>query len=626
MVDSLAHRGPDQTGTFVDDSIGFAHTRLKIVDLVSGRQPMSDLSGQVSLIYNGEIWNYRELRTRLRQNGHSFTQESDTEVVLNAYLEYGDEFAEHLDGMFALAIWDARREAIVLARDRMGKKPLYYCEIAGDLVFGSEIKAILCSPLVRAQLDPQALSDFLVLRYVPAPRTMFEGIRKLPPATVKVFDRAGDREHRYWQLPLRGERHVPQNAKELYSLVRSEIRRSVDARLMSDVPLGALLSGGVDSSILVAEASALLAEPLKTFSVRFADSAPAFDESPFARRIAEQFRTEHHEVTVGEADLLAAIPTAAWHRDEPMSEPSEVPTYLVCSFAKQYATVLLSGEGGDELFAGYPKYAYDWLAGYSRHLPPAILAQVRRSFDFVPPRFRRFKIAARSVLETDEARRWATWFGAFSESEKNHLLSNGGPPVAPADRHYWEQVGSMDSTSSLERLLYLDTAIWLPDNLLMKGDKMSMAAGTEARMPFLDYRLVELAASIPVNRRIRPFVSKYLLKEAYTDLFPRDFLYRRKVGFQVPIGDWLRSDRFAFLRNMLVGERARARELFDSDTVSKLVDEHINGRANHQSKLFVLLSIELWHRLFLDSQYSTAPHWQNLVEASEVSSLSTSGA
>jgi asparagine synthase (glutamine-hydrolysing) len=323
---------------------------------------------------------------------------------------------------------------------------------------------------------------------------------------------------------------------------------------------------------------------------------------------------------VGERDLLDALPTVAWHRDEPISEPAEIPTLLVCAFAKKHATVLLSGEGGDELFAGYPKYAYDWLATYLKHLHPRLRSEARRAVGLVPPRFRRFKVAGRSILETDEARRWTTWFGAFGEEDKTSLIANVECRQAlPASRFYWERLSGLANADSLARLLYLDSVVWLPDNLLMKGDKMSMAASTETRMPFLDHRLVELAASIPTNRRVRPFVSKYLLKEAYLGVLPRDFLYRRKIGFQVPIGEWLRSDRFAFLRNMLVGERARARKLFNPDSVARLVDDHVAGRANHQSKLFVLLAIELWHRSFIDCQFVAAPQWGDLLDACEQS-------
>jgi asparagine synthase (glutamine-hydrolysing) len=619
MLVQLCHRGPDQAAIFREGRLGFAHRRLKIVDLQAGQQPMADPSGQVVLCYNGEVWNYLELRGRLEQRGYCFTSKSDTEVVLNAYLEYGETFVEQLDGMFALAIWDARQQHLVLARDRMGKKPLYYAQTErGDLIFGSEIKALLCDPRLSARMDPQALADFLVLRYVPAPATMFAGILKLPPATVMVVSASGLRQRAFWDLPLHGSQTIPARKDDLLGLIRDTIRNAVKIRLMGDVPLGALLSGGVDSSVLVAVASQLLDQPLKTFSVRFGDAPPEFDETPYARFVAGRFRTEHHEITVGQRELYDTLPLAAWHRDEPISEPAEIPTLLICQAAKPHATILLSGEGGDELFAGYPKYAYDWLAAYTAALPSPARAALRSGVEHIPQRYRRVKVAARSILETDEARRFITWFGGFDDADKQRLLS---PYVLDqvraldTSRIFRQRLTGLSTRDRLARMLYLDSTVWLPDNLLMKGDKMSMAASTELRMPFLDRQLLDLAVSIPTNRRVRPFVSKYLLKEAYTGILPREFLYRRKVGFQVPVGLWFRSPRMEALRGLLVDERARARNLFQPAAVQQLLDEHMSGKKNHQSRLFVLLAIELWHRVHVDDSYTATPAWQDITAA-----------
>lgn len=616
MCGRLRHRGPDQSGIYQDGRIGFAHTRLKIVDLHGGRQPMSDAAGRVTLAYNGEIWNYLELRSSLERAGHKFSSTSDTEVVLESYLEFGEGFADHLDGMFALALWDARSGRLVLARDRMGKKPLYYAWTSGgDLVFGSEIKALFCDMRVRPRLDAQALSDFLVLRYVPAPATMFAGVFKLPAATVMRVTAGESRSKIYWDLPCHGDLTIPSDKRQLMQIVRDTIQTAVRKRLMGDVPLGALLSGGVDSSILVAVASQLLDQPLKTFSVRFGDAPAEFDETPYARFVAERFKTEHREITVGERDLYDTLPLASWHRDEPISEPAEIPTYLICKLAKPHATILLSGEGGDELFAGYPKYAYDWLASYTSVLPSPIRSALRGGVNRIPQRYRRFKIAGLSILEKDEARRFISWFEGFAQEEKSQLLSpRAAEQIGEPDtsRIFGQRLAGLVTKDRLARMLYLDSAIWLPDNLLMKGDKMSMAASTELRMPLLDRALLELAASIPANRRIRPFVSKYLLKEAYCGVLPRKFLFRRKVGFQVPIGHWLRSENNADLRDLIVGERTRERGLFEAEYVRRILREHTAGKANHQRRLFVLIAIELWCRTHLDASFSGAPGWEAL--------------
>ena len=622
MCNILAHRGPDAHCVYGDGLLGFAHTRLKIIDLAGGGQPMVDRQSGVALAYNGEIWNYRELRQRLSARGHRFGSESDTEVVLRAYLDGGTAFLAELDGMFALAIWDPRTRRLLLARDRMGKKPLYYTRTAeGDVVFGSEIKALFCDRRVQPMLDCQALADFLALRYVPAPGTMFAGIAKLPPATLLEVTPRQMRQTFYWKL---GEHQaeLPRSDGELKGLVRDSIRAGVAARLIGDVPLGALLSGGVDSSIIVAEASGMLSSPLATFTARFVDAPPEFDESPYARCVAERYRTNHHVIDVGEEQMLGALPAVAWHRDEPISEPAEVPTYLVCKGAREHATVLLSGEGADELFAGYPKYAYDWLAQYTAAAPAWLRQGAGSVIARLPERYRRVSIAARALLEADEARRWCNWFGAFTDDEKLGLLASRVKDEAAllaTGRVYAHCVANQgyEPTDALQRMLHMDMAVWLPDNLLMKGDKMSMAASVELRMPFLDRQLVELAMSIPSRRRIRPFVSKYLLKEAYAGVFPRKFLYRRKVGFQVPVGIWLRSDTFAFLRATITGEQARARALFDPGAVAALVHEHVSGRANHQTKLFTLLAIELWHRLHLDKQWSVPPTWDDILQPDE---------
>ncbi|MFL5625566.1 MAG: asparagine synthase (glutamine-hydrolyzing), partial [Ktedonobacteraceae bacterium] len=517
---------------------------------------------------------------------------------VHAYEEYGVDCVARLHGMFGFAIWDGRQRRLLLARDRLGKKPLYYTRVDGDILFASEIKSLLFDPRVKRQVDLQALTDFLSVRYVPGPATLFANIYKVQPGHWVLYENDTLHEECYWDFTF--GKTEERSIEDYIQGTRQHIRRAVEERMMADVPLGALLSGGVDSSIIVGTMSQLTNQPIKTFAVGF--DVPEYSELPYARLVAEHFGTEHHELTVKCSDLSQYWPLLTWHRDEPVSEPSDLGVYLISKLARQHVKVVLSGEGGDELFAGYPKYIVDWMARYYHLLPTPIHDRmVAPLLDHLPYSMRKLNFAARS-LSQPAPQRWMSWFGIFNGQLKEDLLSAHTKAHTDSDssrifQHWLTKNPQRDDLSSM---LYLDTKIWLPDNLLMKGDKMTMAASLEARIPLLDYKLVEYAASIPSNVKIRPFKAKYLLKRAYADFLPEPILTRKKMGFNVPTGVWMREGQRHLITSLLLSERARSRGFLNDAFVARLLRDHLEGRTNYQAQLFILASLELWFRVFID--------------------------
>src|SRR5438876_360425 len=507
--------------------------------------------------------------------------------------------------MFGLAIWDVTRRRLLLARDRIGKKALYYTRVDGNLIFASEIKSLLCHPKVKRRADVQALADFLSVRYVPGPATLFANISKVLPGHLILCENGEFKEHCYWDFTFgKTEDH---SVEDYIHGIRQHIHRAVEERMMADVPLGAMLSGGVDSSIITGTMSQLIDEPVKTFSVGF--DVPEYSELPYARLVSQHFGTEHHDLIVKCSDLSQYWPLLTWHRDEPVSEPSDLGVYLVSKLAREHVKVVLSGEGGDELFAGYPKYAVDWLARYYHLLPAALRnSVVSPLLDQLPYSMRKLKMAART-LSQPAPQRWLSWFGIFNGPLKDALLSSGSKADIDNDssrifRHWLEEHPQRDNLSSM---LYLDTKISLPDNLLMKGDKMTMAASLEARVPLLDYKLIEYAATIPSNVKIKPFRTKYLLKQAYADFLPEAILTRKKMGFNVPTGVWFREGQRQLITRLLLSERARDRGFFNEKFVAHLLREHLEGRTNYQAQLFTLASLELWFQIFIDETRLACP-------------------
>src|SRR3989440_1525969 len=557
MTHLISHRGPDDSGAYLDGPVGLGFARLSIIDLGGGHQPMSNETGDIWIVFNGEIWNYQVLRKELTEKGHQFRTNCDTETIVHAYEEYGVDCIARLHGMFGFAIWDGPRRRLLLARDRAGKKPLYYTRVDGNLLFASEIKSLLCHPGVKRQVDLQALGDFLSVRYVPGPATLFANIYKVQPGHWLLCENDTIHEECYWDFTFGKTEHRP--LEEYIQGIRQGIHRSVEERMMADVPLGALLRGGVDSSIIVGTLSQLMKQPVKTFSVGF--DVPGYSELPYAHLVAEHFGTEHRELVLHGSDLATYWPLLTWHRDEPVSEASDLGVYLISKLARQHVNVVQSGEGGDELFAGYPKYLYDWMAKYYHVLPPSIRNQVITPLLFrLPYSMRKLQFAART-LSQPAPERWMNWFGVFNGQLKDNVLSASTKASITPDsgrvfRQWLEKNAQRDDLSSM---LYLDTKIWLPDNLLMKGDKMSMAASLEVRMPFLDYRLIEYAASIPSNIKIKPFQAKHLLKQAFADFLPAPILTRKKMGFNVPVDTWFRGEQRDLLAQLLLSDRARNR-------------------------------------------------------------------
>jgi asparagine synthase (glutamine-hydrolysing) len=605
MTRLIAHRGPDDSGLHLDGPLGLGFARLSIIDLGGGHQPMCNETGDIWLVFNGEIWNYKTLRQELLNQGHQFRTNSDTETIIHAYEEYGTDCVARLHGMFGFAIWDGPRKRLLLARDKIGKKPLYYTRVDNNLVFGSEIKSLLCHPQVKREADVQAMVDFLSVRYVPAPATLFANVNKVMPGHWLLYEDGRIHEERYWDYTFGPPEQ--RSLEEHIQGIKEHIHRAVEERMMADVPVGSLLSGGVDSSIVSGIMSQLTSHKVKTFAVGF--DHPEYSELPYARMVAEHFGTDHHELIVKSADLTQYWPLLTWHRDEPVSEPSDIGVYLISKLAREHVKVVLSGEGGDELFAGYPKYVVDWLAKYY-HIIPAALRQnvIQSAIERLPYSMRKLKTASRNI-SAPAPQRWMNWFGIFNGQLKEQVISASTRAAIDMDASrqfsYWLE--SNTQRDDLSSMLYLDTKIWLPDNLLMKGDKMTMAASLEARIPLLDYKLIEYAASIPSQLKIRGFKAKYLLKRAFADFLPEPILTRKKMGFNVPTGIWFREGQRRIITQLLLSERIRERGYFNQDYIAYMVREHLEGRTNFQAQIFTLASLELWFRIFIDSPQLAMP-------------------
>jgi asparagine synthase (glutamine-hydrolysing) len=608
MMRLLAHRGPDAEGQYVQGSVGLGFTRLSILDLVGSNQPISNESGEIWLVFNGEIWNYQSLRTTLSACGHVFRTQGDAEVVVHAYEAYGTACFARLHGMFALAIWDARQNCLLLARDAVGKKPLYYTRTHGDLLFASEIKALFGDPRVLRQVNVQALADYCSIRYVPGPATLFQDIYKVQPGHWVAYNGETWQEVCYWDFafePL--ETRQPYPTSTYLRGIRQHIQRAVEERLIGDVPVGTLLSGGVDSSIVATHMRQLSERPVLTFAVGF--DVPGYSELSYARHMAMHLGCQHHELTLTGADLVTYWPLLTWHRDEPVSEPSDLGVYLISCLAREHVKVLLSGEGGDELFGGYPKYALDRLARFF-HLLPATWrkASVNAFCAHAPYHMRRLKLAL-STLASPVPQRWINWFGPFHPDLKANILAPSlqQQVYMDASRLWQSWLDQHPQRDDLSRMLYLDTRIWLPDNLLMKLDKMTMAASLEGRTPLLDPHLLTYAASIPSHLKVHGWQTKYILKQAYAELLPPAILKRPKMGFNVPTGTWFRQELGMFLKQLLLSAQARSRGLFNYTFIEYLLHAHLQGRQNYQAQLFTLASLELWFQVFIDPAKPSRP-------------------
>jgi asparagine synthase (glutamine-hydrolysing) len=604
MRDVLRHRGPDGEGLFVNGPVGLGHRRLAIVDVAGGHQPMANEDESVWVVLNGEIYNHAALRPGLQAKGHRYRTSSDTETILHLYEEEGDRCVERMQGMFAFAVWDRPRQRLFLARDRLGIKPLYYAVTDHELLFASEIKAILVASSLRPALNEAILPEFLATRFVAGEDTFFRGIRKLMPAHTLSWSREdGFRTRRYWSLPSAvDEIHVPlrQAAQE----VRVKLEAAVRSHLMSDVPLGLFLSGGIDSSGLAALMAPMVAEPIRTFAVGFSD--PDANELAYARLVARSVGAEHREVVVSPSEFFAALPELIWHEDEPIAFSSSVPLYFVSRLARPHVKVVLTGEGADELFLGYHRYrvtAWNERLGraYWTVTPRPLRAGIRSAIHGLPWPLRRYAERTALALEPGVRSLFFENSAVFSGRFQRALLRDPAiltdrDPYAEGLRHYDEARGG-----SLERMSHTDLQTYLVE-LLMKQDQMSMAASIESRVPFLDHEFVEHVVTLPGRYKLRGWETKAVLREALRDLVPPQILTRRKMGFPVPVGRWLRGPFWPMVEEFVLGPRALQRGLFEPSFLRHLGDEHRTGRAEHGDRLWLLANLEIWQRIFLDGE------------------------
>ena len=604
MRDSIAHRGPDGQGLIVDGRVGLAHRRLAIVDVGAGRQPMCNEDGTIWVVFNGEIYNHAELRPGLEARGHCYRTRCDTETILHLYEEEGEGVVDGLHGMFAFAIWDRPKQRLLLARDRLGIKPLYYARTESELLFGSEIKALLASGAIRPQFNDEALPEFLANRFLATDETFFQGVQKLLPGHVMSWTPTiGFRSRRYWRPPVSTDRTSP-TIREEAPVVRRLLESAVRSHLMSDVPLGVFLSGGLDSSALAAMVAQAAKSRIQTFAVGFEEREA--NELDYARLVAKWIGAEHREVVVTPAEYFDALPNLVWHEDEPIAFSSSIPLYFVARLAKDHVKVVLTGEGADELFLGYNRYrATLWNARLGRPywalVPQRARRGVRHIVDSLPQRARRY--AGRSFMAFEPGIRelFLENFAVFPEALQRQILARPDQvdrrdPYADAMRCYDSASGGM-----LDRMSHADLQTYLVE-LLMKQDQMSMAASIESRVPFLDDHLVDHVAALPGGLKLHGWQTKAVLREAVKDLVPPSILTRRKMGFPVPVGRWLGNAFRPIVDEFVLGGRAQARKLFEPAALRRLVDEHRAGWAPHGDRLWLLVNLEIWHRIFCEGE------------------------
>ena len=630
MCRVLTHRGPDDEGmvlikgdqyleikyfqTLPSSVNGFdvalGHRRLSIIDLSeAGHQPMCNEDASVWIVFNGEIYNFQEIKERLEKKGHLFKSKSDTEVILHSYEEWGVECLSHFRGMFAFAIWDSRLQQLFMARDRLGEKPLVYFRQNGHFAFASEIKALLQVPDVERKVNDTAIHHYLTYQYVPSPDTIFEGMQKLPPAHYLLYDRDGNLKiERYWKLHFNSTHQTYPDLQELNDRIRTELEESVRLRLISDVPLGAFLSGGVDSSLIVGIMAKLSGRPVKTFSIGFEEKD--FDELGYAKLVSKHFSTDHHEFIV-KPNAIEILPKLVWYYNEPFADASAIPTYYVAKMTKDFVKVVLTGDAGDENFAGYPRYLRSkWVALFTK-----IPEKLRK--ELMPALVRRFsslhwkeKTLNRladfmELLSHDQARNYAEQIKIFNAKEKNDIYTK-------EMAHYVAKVDSLDFLSEkyeeietddlLDKLLYLDINSYLPEDLLVKMDIATMANSLEARVPFLDHKLMEVVAGIPSHFKLKGSISKFILKKTFSDFLPEAVLKRKKMGFGVPISRWIKNELRDYVYEVLLDRKTLNRGYFKKEGIERLLEEHIASRYDHSAKIWALLFLEIWFRIFMDQK------------------------
>lgn len=610
ICEHLHHRGPDASGIHLDYPVILGQTRLSVIDLVSGQQPLSNEDGNIWITFNGEIYNFQSLRVQLQQLGHRFITNSDTEVIVHAYEQYGYKCLEYLRGMFAFAIWDRNQKILFLARDRIGKKPLFYARTSNRLIFASEFQALVSHPAVRRQIDFSSIDAYLTYGYVPAPATPFIGVNKLPPAHFlfcQINDNGTDfsafRIDSYWTLEYSPKFDLDEvtATEQLLELLSESVR----IRMISDVSLGALLSGGVDSSLIVALMSKISGRAIKTFSIGFDESE--FNELPYARAVAKLYGTDHHELIV-RPDAIDLLPKLVHHYGEPFADSSAIPSYYVAQLARQHVTVALNGDGGDESFAGYDRYLGSLLVDRFLRLPGFLRKPIATIGSLIPdwlPRRSRIRQLKRllQVAELPLSERYMRWVGYLSESQKLDLYTTDhSQQFIKFYSSEWIQSEFRSAgnhiTDPLDQLLSVDVRSYLPYDLLVKMDIATMACSLEARSPLLDHKVMEFAARLPTSLKVRNTTLKYLLKRCAEPLLPKEHLVRRKMGFGVPVGVWMRNELRPLLHDILLAPGAHTHAFLRADKIRLLVDQHSSGSRDHGNTLWSLLWLELWFREF----------------------------
>src|ERR1700754_264043 len=621
MCDVISYRGPDDSGFFIDGPIGLGHRRLSIVDVAAGHQPMTNEDGSLRITYNGEIYNHADFRSELESKGHVYQTHCDTETILHLYEEYGERCVDFLRGVFAFAIWDQRRKQLFIARDRLGVKPLYYVHTAdGSLFFGSEIKTVIEAGAVKPELNFRVLPDYLANHATSGEETLFVGVKRLLPGH-RILWRDGElKVERYWDVSFANQDAERLSDDEYVAQWYELFKESVKLRLMADVPLGMFLSGGIDSSAIAAVMSTLVDEPIKTFSVAFAEREA--NELEYARLVAQVYKTDHHEIVVTPEQFWAKLPDLIWHEDKPLAHPSSVALYFVSHLASQHVKVVLTGEGSDELMAGYARYRKTILnlaigEQYHRMVPSGVRDLVRKQFASMTGSKLRFELGRTFLnLSPDIESIYFDNFAVFSRSLQQQLLTPGAMEKMGAIDPYAgvrEVLQDTDAQSLLDRLLYADIKTYLHE-LLMKQDQMSMAASLESRVRFLDHKLVEFTSSLPERLKLRRWTTKYVLRQSMKGVLPPAILDRPKMGFPVPLGKWFRGAYAPVLDEYVLSSRALERGIFNEGFVRSLVEQHRRGVANHSERLWSLVNLEMWFRRFIDGE-NAGSHWESADES-----------
>ncbi|NEP09865.1 MAG: asparagine synthase (glutamine-hydrolyzing) [Symploca sp. SIO2C1] len=607
MTTAITHRGPDEEGYYIKANLGLGSRRLSIIDLEGGKQPIYNEDRTVCVVFNGELYNYRELTHSLTRLGHNFYSSTDTEVLVHAYEEFGLEFLEYLNGMFAFALWDERKQTLVLGRDRMGIKPLYYTTYDDALIFGSELKTILSYPNIPRNIDLVALNEYLSFEYIPTPRTIFQNIFKLPPGHALSFSCGQIKTWKYWDVNLiRSEQIKPKTVKEYETELLIILKKVVQKEMVSDVPIGVFLSGGIDSSAVAALMSEISPGNVKSFSIRFDD--PSFDESTYAHQVARYLQTEHYELTLTPQIVLELVPQIPNFLDEPLGDSSFIPTFLLSQFTSHHVKVALGGDGGDELFAGYStlqahrlvEYYEALLPGFIRHqIIPYLVDQMPVSFDNISLDFkiRRF-ISGRGLPLMI---RHNQWLGSFTVSQKKELLQSWTQFLEKDtyDTAYGHQQKSQ-AKEAINQLLYCDLKMYLEGDILPKVDRASMANSLEVRVPLLNHTLVDYVAQIPHNMKLHGLTTKYILRRAMRQSIPQEIIKRKKKGFNMPVAKWFTGELRPLLQDMLSKTRLSKEGFFNPIYVDKLLQDHMQGRQDHRKLLWTLLVFELWYERWVE--------------------------